>query len=183
MGVFRRNFFLVIAAGVLLGLFILGFYFPGRPSAEKVVDPLNSGEREYLPDHLQGRGKRLAFHEQPVKLNSGMPFSPGLWIRFSDLKPGDQAWIRATGNVWFMGPAAEVKCSLVATCNHNGINFKYMFIALERENLVPNQWNRVSIDYRIPPAPRGDDVLQAYFWHRGGTELLVDNITIEYFNE
>jgi hypothetical protein len=166
---------------LLLGFFILVFYFLGRTDFDAAVDPLQVAEREYLPEHLEGKGTRLAFHEQSLKLNSGMPFSPGLWIRFSDLNPGDQDWIRATGLVWFSCPADEVKCSLVATCNHNGVNFKYMFVALEYENLLPNQWNRVSIDYRIPPAPRGDDVLQAYFWHRGGAELLVDDIEIEYY--
>jgi hypothetical protein len=39
----------------------------------------------------------------------------------------------------------------------------------------------VSIDYRIPPPPDHEDVLQAYFWYRGNGELLVDDVEVDLF--
>lgn len=140
-------------------------------------------EPEQLPAAFEGKGRQLAFHDAETRLNPEVPFSPGLWVKFKDLGPVDSAWIRATGNVWFSCPASEVKCSLVATCNHNGTNYKYMFVALEYADLKPNQWNRVSIDYLIPLAPDPEDVLQAYFWYRGNGEILVDDIKIEFYGD
>jgi hypothetical protein len=199
----NSNFFLVgLLAMFLLGVFVLlNFYLSYRDSHKK-TDPFIVEEREKLPSSLEGKGKRLAFHDfeagnasdmashlahgghggrQSLKLSSKVPFSPGLWIKFKDLNPGDSTWISATGYVWFSCPDSLVKCSLVATCNHQGTNFKYQFIALEKENLQPGKWNRVSLDYRIPPAPDGEDVLQVYFWCRGAEEMLVDDIRVDVF--
>ena len=114
-------------------------------------------------------------------MSSKVPFSPGLWIKFTDLHPGDDLWIRASGYVWFSCPAAEAKCSLVATCNHNGVNYKYMFVPIEKEEVKPGQWNRISIDYHVPPPPSREDVLQAYFWYRGNGVMLVDDIEVKFF--
>jgi hypothetical protein len=114
-------------------------------------------------------------------MNTQVPFSPGLRITFKELKPGDSSWIRATARVWFSGSSEEVLTSLVATCNQNGTNYKYMLLPLENEKLKPGIWNKVSIGYRIPAAANPEDIIQVYFWHRGGLELMVDDIRIAYF--
>jgi hypothetical protein len=197
------NFFLAgLLAMILVGVFVLlNYYLLYRDSHQK-SDPFAAVQREKLPSGLESKGTRLAFHDfeagdasdsanhlartghagkQSFKLSSKVPFSPGLWIRFKDLPPGDSAWIRATGYVWFSCPDSLVKCSLVVTCNHQGTNYKYLFVALEKENLEPNRWNMVSLDYRIPPAPDREDVLQVYFWCRGAEEMLVDDIRVDIF--
>ena len=196
----------IFAAGLtalfLLGVFISVNYYRFYRDSHQTIDPLAGVEREKLPAALEGKGKRLAYHDfeagnagdsasnlavaghggkQSLKMSSRVPFSPGLWIKFRDLNPADSAWIRVTGYVWFSCLPAQAKCSLVATCNHNGVNYKYLFIPIETENLQQNQWNRVSIEYRIPLAPDRDDVLQAYFWYRGKGELLVDDVEVELF--
>ncbi len=190
------------AAVFLLGVFILVNLYLSYQDLHKISDPSEIIEREKLPADLEGDGRRLAFHDfesgnatdtashlstrghtgkQSLKMNSRVVFSPGLWIRFKDLNPGDSCWIRATGYVWFSGSPSDVKCCLVATCNHQGVNFKYMFVALEKEKLQPNRWNRISIDYHVPPAPDPEDVVQAYFWYRGNGELLVDDVEVTLF--
>ena len=195
----RKSLFTVFSAILLLGVFILVNYCRSYQDSHQTIDPWANIEREKLPAHLEGKGKRLAFHDfesgnandtasnlsflghggkQSLKMSQKVPFSPGLWIRFNDLKPGDSSWIRVSGHVWFSCPVSEAKCSLVATCNHNGINYKYMFVPVENEAVKPGQWNRISIDYHIPPAPDRQDVLQAYFWYRGNGEMLVDDIEI-----
>ncbi len=159
-------------------------------------------DREQLPDTAGWECRRLAFHDfeagnpadtalrlsdgghsgrQALRLKPWAPFSPGLWIRFADLQPSDTAWILASGWVYFPAGKEGVKAYLVATCNHNGVNYKYMYIDLGKERLVPGKWNRVSIHYRIPRAPHPGDVLQAYFWYRGEGEMRVDDVAIEYF--
>ena len=37
------------------------------------------------------------------------------------------------------------------------------------------------MDYRIPRAPDGEDVVQVYFWYRGKGEMLVDDIDIRLY--
>ena len=186
----------------LVGAFILVNYCLDYRNAHQPADPMARTATDQLPPGLEGRGRRLSFHDfesgnagdtashlvdgghggtQSLKMSPAVPFSPGLWITFRELDPGDSSWIRATGYVWFSCPDSLVKCSLVATCNHRGVNYKYMFVPLEKQHLVPNRWNRVSIDYRIPLAPDTDDALQAYFWYRGRGEMLVDDVAVEYY--
>jgi hypothetical protein len=202
-GLSRRTVFAGVLAVFLFGIFILVNCFRSYRETHQTIDRLAEYERETLPSQLADSGRRLALHDfewgnpvdtsthlvfsghdsrQSLKLNSWAPFSPGLWIQFKDLIPGDSLWIQATGYVWFDCAPAEVKCYLVATCNHKGINYKYMYVDLEKENLQPNQWNRVSIDYLVPKAPDPEDVVQAYFWFRGGGEILVDDVELTLFN-
>lgn len=191
-----------MAAMALLGIFISWNYWLEMRSLKANPDQREIPEREYLHDSAELSSRRLEYHDfesgnaadtathlaltghtgkQSLRMTSRVSFSPGIWIKFKDLNPGDSSWIRVTGYVWFSCGPDEVKCNLVATCNHKGVNFKYMFVPLEFENLKANQWNRVSIDYHIPQAPDEEDVLQAYFWYRGNKEMLVDNIEVEFY--
>lgn len=191
-----------LVAILLVGIFILVNYYQEYLDAHQTIDRMVVAERENLPATLTGKGKRLAFHDfeygraddtalhlgstghggkQSMRLSRKFPFSPGLWTKFKDLRPGDSSWIRVTGYVWLQGLASEAKCSLVATCNHQGINYKYMFAAIEKEPVKTNQWNRISLDYKIPRPPDEEDVIQVYFWFRGAGEMLVDDIEIEFF--
>ena len=187
----------------LLAVFILVNYYRHYQVNHEPSGHISIEEPEKLPEAMNNSGRQLAFYDfesgncrdtsmhislkghggtQSFRMTPKVEFSPGLWIKFKDLNPGDSSWIRATGYVWFSCPPAGVKCNLVVTCNHKGVNYKYMFVALETLNLKPNQWNLVSIDYHIPQAPDREDVLQAYFWYRGSSEMLADDFKIEFFN-
>jgi hypothetical protein len=191
-------------AVLLLGLFILVNFYRNYQVSHQPVDQVGLNDREKLPARLEGKGKRLAFYDfeqgnandtsthlarightgkQSLKMSVQVSFSPGLWIKFKDLNPGDSSWIRATGYIWFNCNPAEAKCSLVATCNRNGVSYKYMSIPIEKEAIHPDQWNRISIDYLIPPPPDREDVLLVYFWYRGAGDLLVDDIEIDFFSQ
>jgi hypothetical protein len=201
-GISRNTVLAGLAAFFILLAFILVNYYRSYQEQHQTPDPFAREARETVPESLEGTAKRLVFHDfewgnindtashlaltghsgkQSYKMSSTVPYSPGLWIKFKELKPGDSSWIRATAYVWFSSRPGDIKCNLIATCNHKGVNFKYVFIELETENLKPDQWNRVSIDYRIPRAPDPEDVLQAYFWYRGRGEMFVDDIEVKYF--
>ena len=128
--------------------------------------------------HLAPQGH---ISRQSFRMCRWVNYSPGLWVRFGELKPGDSAWLRVTGWIWYSGNPQERKCYLVTTCNHKGVNFKYMFIDLEKENLGVGKWNRISFDYRIPRPTGPEDVLQAYFWYRGKEDLLVDDFECKVY--
>jgi len=194
----------LVAAVLLLALFAGWQQLRLQSAAEKRRTAGVVPERETLPDTAGWKGRRLAFHDfesgdpadtasncvagghngnQSLRLRPWAPFSPGLWTRFGDLNPGETAWIRVTGYVLGPPDGKPLPAYLVATCNHNGVNFKYMYIDLEKEKLFPGRWNRLMMDYRIPRAPHPGDVLQAYFWYRGTGEMRVDDIEIEYYFE
>ena len=198
---FRTYISMALALGIL-GIFIswnaiLTSSFKYTTDNQDVII-----EREHLPDTNGLTSTRLAIYnfesanaddtashiakqghhgKQSLRMSSKVPFSPGLWIKCKDLHPGDASWIRVTGYVWFSCPVSEAKCSLVVTCNHTGINYKYMYIPIEKEVVNRDQWNKISIDYLIPPVPDHEDVVQAYFWYRGKGEMLVDDIEIEIY--
>jgi hypothetical protein len=193
-------FLSIVAALGLLAIFILGNAWLHEHFLQDSREQGDVHELDLITDTAGVKSSRMAYYDfesgnagdtashlasighggrQSLKMNSRFPFSPGLWIKFKDLKPGDSSWIRARGYVWFNCPPGEVKCSLVATCNHNGVNFKYMFIELEKEGLKAGQWNQVSIDYHVPAEAGPEEVLQAYFWYRGAGEMLVDDIDVE----
>jgi len=201
---FRKQLFATFSGLILLGIFIGWNYILHLNSQQNNSNQVIMNEREHIPEKSGLTPIRLAYYDfesgdianpdlhlsasghqsnQSMKLDLRVPFSPGLWIQFKDLTHSDSSWIRASGYIWFSCPVSEVKCSLVATCNHKGINYKYMFIPLEKEDVKPNQWNKINIDYHIPPAPDKEDVLQAYFWYRGKGEILVDEIEVTFFRK
>lgn len=201
----RRNHLTINA--VLTGLLLLVIFvgvneWLGAGSRAGGVDTKPLAEREILTDTAGFSQKRLAFHDfeggnaadtashlalsgfdsrQSLRMNSFVNFSPGLAIRFSELDPPHGSWLRITARVWFTGDSTAVKSSLVVTCNHKGINYKYQSIPMEYEGLAPARWNRVTIDYSIPEPPDPQDLIQVYFWYRGAGEMLVDDIETVYF--
>ena len=199
-----RKIIPVLTATGLLLIFIYFNEYRAQQVKNRITGLYDNLEKERLPDTSGWKSKTLAFHDfaggnpddtashisakgfsgkNSLILSPRVPFSPGLWIRFRELKPTDSSWIRATGYVWISDDPESLRCSLVATCNHKGTNFKYMFIPLEIEKLTPGSWNKVVIDYRIPAPVNGDDIIQAYFWYRGKGQLLVDDIKIQYYSK
>lgn len=187
----------------MLGLFVVTNHFLEKKSKEMMPVLPDASGRKHLPDTALFSSQRIAFYDfesgnaadigshlvrnghsgnQSMRLGRGVQFSPGMGTKFSDLHPGDSSWIRITGFVWFTCKPADVACKLVATCNHKGVGFKYMSIALGFENLRAGKWNKVALDYHIPPAPDGEDLVQAYFWYTGKAEILVDDIEIVYYS-
>ena len=186
----------------LLGMFILWNGYQGRRDVKKKKETRTVVDREQLPDTSGYRSKQLASYDfewgnpadttshlaltghnsrQSFCLKPWMPFSPGLWIQFKDLPGGDSCWIRATGYLWAPIHADSLPCDLVITCNHKNLNLKYMYACLDKEGLRRGEWNRVTLDYRIPDLPDKEDVLKAYFWYRGTGEALVDDVRVTLF--
>ncbi len=199
---FPRIIAVFATAVALLGIFVAVNYITGERSLEISRKQGELHEAEKMADTVGLTSKRLVYQDfewgnpadtashlaamghrgkQSLRMKPWVPYSPGLWMKFKELKPGDSTWLRITGFVWFSCLPQDVKCSLVATCNRKGVNFKYMFLALEKEKMKPNQWNEIIMDYRIPRAPDGEDVVQVYFWYRGKGEMLVDDIDIRLY--
>jgi hypothetical protein len=113
------------------------------------------------------------------RMDAGMAFSPGLQSSFAELSKKSPLGIRVTTWIYSQIPFAENPGSLVITCNHKGLNYRYETISFEKENLKPGQWNKVVMYYLTPKSPDPDDMIQVYVWYRGNKELYVDDLKIE----
>jgi hypothetical protein len=159
-------------------------------------------EREFLPDSSGFVSKVLANYDfekadqaSPENLcrdtaNTGnfslrmsrkLEFSPGLNLPYKDISAKDFVWVRASAWVYFTCKPEEAACGLVITCSRKGAGYKYRMLELEKANLKPGIWNKVSMDYRTPYLENKNDMVQAYFWCRGDKPLLVDDFEIRLF--
>ncbi len=114
-------------------------------------------------------------------MDRGFEFSPGVTLPYREVSSADLVWIRASAWVWFSGRPEELATGLVITSNRRGRAFKYRILDLERQNLTPDIWNEVSMDYRTPYFEDKNETVQAYFWHRSDKELLIDDFEITLF--
>ncbi|MDY0286666.1 MAG: hypothetical protein RBR21_11075 [Bacteroidales bacterium] len=119
-----------------------------------------------------------------LKMTPENIYSKGLRMRYKDLTDNDHAWIRSS--VWVY-PTEDVNIDdavLVCTFEHDGESYKYRVIHLNdpRLNVIPNQWNKVTLDYLTPEVRTKNDVLKVYMWYRGTKSLYVDDLKIECFD-
>jgi len=114
-----------------------------------------------------------------LKLNEMHQFSPGFNDKLSTLSVRDDSWIKMSGYVYFLTEDAVKGTNLVITGNHKNNAYKYKALSLEKEDLIPGKWNKVTMDWQIPYLIDKDDLLQAYFWYTGKDSVFVDDIQIE----
>ncbi len=117
-----------------------------------------------------------------LKMSRNLEFSPGINLPYKELAKKDFAWIRASAWVYFTCKPEEAICGLVITCNQKGTAYKYRVLELEKQNLKPGMWNKVSMDYMTPYFEDKNSTIQVYFWYRGGEEVLIDDFQIALFD-
>jgi len=199
-----KSFWPIMTGLALVFVFLSVNYFIESRHQRRVSSLPTDNELEILPDSLKTFSRRLVFYDfesgtpedssvevssirhsgkKSFSLNSKSVYSPGIRVRFSDLNPGSNSWIRTSAFVWFDGLVSEAKCSLVTTCFHNGVNYKYRFLPLEAQPLKTGKWNRVNIDYHIPSLVNQDDLIQVYFWYRGNSEIFIDDMEIIFYQK
>ena len=116
-------------------------------------------------------------------MNSNIEFSPDYKIAYHKITHKDYAWLRYT--VWIFPTNATTAASLVISFQHKDKNYKYKTIDLDspqlKDQMVMNQWNKISIDYLTPEVRSTNDNLIVYIWNRGKSDFYIDDIKIELF--
>jgi len=119
------------------------------------------------------------------KMDSTLQFAPGYKIKYNELTDQNYAWIRVSLWVYPAYPLSENNAILVVSFQHKGGNYKYRGLNLLSphivNNLKPNEWNKVSIDYLTPEVRSENDNLVVYIWNRGKKNIYFDDLTIEVF--
>jgi len=173
-----------------------------KPEERLYLEPIEKNEKEELPDSSRFSRRVLATFnfEQPdtsnpdfncrdtaytgeysLRMSKKLNFSSTVNIKYKDLSKKDFVWIRSSGFVYFTCKPEEALCSLVITCNINGTAYKYRMLELEKQNLKPDRWNKVTIDYMTPFLEDKENTVQTYFWYRGEKEILIDDFVVTVF--
>jgi len=136
---------------------------------------------KHLSDSLSRSGKFA------LKMDSSLNFSPTFKTAFNELTDNYYAWIRVSVWVYPVHNLNSTPVSLVISFQHKGKSYKYRGLDFTKEvvknKLIPNQWNKISMDYLTPEVRSANDNLVTYIWNRGENEIYFDDFTVEVFEE
>ena len=116
-----------------------------------------------------------------VELNLENEFSPYVETSFSELTSSDHAWVRITANVYPTENDLENPFSIVGHFSYNGFPYKYRTVNATDFDLIPNQWNKVQMDYLTPEVRTKNDKFRTLIWYRGNKKVYVDDLKVEVF--
>jgi hypothetical protein len=163
---------------------------PGEPPVEVLTDTAAMTSRMLsLHDFEKNLPEYQAYRiidsghisSRSAMLDSLAAFSPGIKMPFHVIKAPPGSWIRTTAWVRTQGEGEEPQCNLVVTCNHQGTNYKYAALRLQDLKIKPGQWERITVDYRLPEPPDSNDLLQVYLWYYGKGSLGIDDISVTLY--
>ena len=115
------------------------------------------------------------------KLDETTIYSPKIETEYENITINDHAWIKVSANVFVS--EEDVKNPFIMVCSfvHNGFLYKYIKVEATNFDLIPNQWNKVEMDYLTPEVRSVKDKFRTYIWYTGNKFLLVDDLRVEVF--
>ena len=117
------------------------------------------------------------------KMKGTDEWGPMFKIRYDRLVPEnrDHAWIRVTINYFSAEDIKENPASVVINMPHRDYNLKYHSFNFDMEPSQKGKWNKVVFDYMTPFPYSEKDRFDIYIWHRGKSDLYLDDWKIESF--
>lgn len=116
-----------------------------------------------------------------VELSSGKEFYPFVETTYSELTSSDHAWIRITAYVFPLENEVENPFNIIGHFIYNGYPYKYRRAKASEFDLIPNQWNKIQMDYLTPEVRRIDDKFWAGIEYTGNQKIFVDDFKVEVF--
>jgi hypothetical protein len=111
-------------------------------------------------------------------------FSKAFRKPFKEITESDHAWIKISAMVFPSDNWQESELSLVVAFEHKGESYKYRTANLPNDgSIIPNQWNKIELEYLTPEVRTKDDELATYMWLRGSEGLYIDDFRVEIFNK
>lgn len=118
-----------------------------------------------------------------IVLDSTHIYSPVIESEYQKVTNKNHAWIKVSAYVYPSEDDIENAFSLTVNFNHNGYSYGYRGLESKDVDLIPNQWNRLEMDYLTPEVRNKSDLLQVKLWYRGNKSLLVDDLKVEVFEK
>ncbi len=116
-----------------------------------------------------------------LMMDSSMPYSPGIDIKYKDLTQKEYAWIRAS--VWMCVPKGALAqgsplCpQLVVSFHHQEQPYKFR----TAEPKEYDKWVKVSIEYMTPEVRNDNDNLKVFVWYQGKQPVYIDDLEVAKF--
>lgn len=130
---------------------------------------------DQLTDTVKHSGARSLFVDPKVG------WSPSVAMTYSDLTSRDHLWVRFTLHVYVPPGSPRVDCALAVCMEHRAQKYGDRVRPIAPEELVPGQWNEVSMWFLTPAVRDGDDLLYGYLWLRDTVPVWIDDARIEPF--
>jgi len=109
-------------------------------------------------------------------------FSPSVNLKYMDLTENYFVWIRANVKVYLPENYSDDFPVLVVTFQHQGKNYKYRTRTFNKD-IIKGKWNNLSLDYLTPEVRSKKDNLMVYVWHRGKSNIYIDDFKVEIFED
>jgi hypothetical protein len=116
-----------------------------------------------------------------VELSEDNNQSPYIEKTFAELTSSDHAWIRVSAYVYVDSNDVANPFSLVTHFMYNGYPYKYRTIEAQDIDLIPNQWNKIQMDYLTPEVRDTDNKVRMQIQYIGNRKMYVDNLKAEVF--
>jgi hypothetical protein len=117
------------------------------------------------------------------ELNENEIFTPEIETEYENITEKDHAWIKVSANVFVT--ENDVKNPFIIVCSfvHNGFQYKFNKVEASNFDLLPNQWNKVEMDYLTPEVRSVKDKFRTYVRYTGNKSLFVDDLKVEVFEK
>ena len=106
------------------------------------------------------------------------PFSKSFSIAYNELTHEEYCWIEV--KFWAYITNTNSNINLVNTIGRSGDNYGYSAnnLILDADTFEVNQWKEYTFHYQTPHIRSGSDEFKSYFWHCGGDDIYIDDLTI-----
>jgi len=116
-----------------------------------------------------------------IQLDSSYVFTPAWKKPFVNMTHADHLFISVKTRIFPTTNPVLHPLSLAVMFEHKNKPYKYRTIDTDRNSgeLLLNQWNNIELLYLTPDIRSVFDNFSVYFWYRGQSPIIVDNIYIE----
>ncbi|MCX6283633.1 MAG: hypothetical protein NTW31_05300, partial [Bacteroidetes bacterium] len=124
--------------------------------------------------------RNAASGKQAFVMDSKTEFSPGLALKCSEL-PSLDGKIRVKASVQLFSAVAftDNPAALVISLENSKGSYGYKAVYLEKSGFEKGKWNKVLLNADLPDIKSKDDIIKVYIWHRGKSDLIVDDLIID----
>lgn len=84
--------------------------------------------------------------------------------------------------VWIKCLALPAKGSCVMSMERAGETIKYYSVDMKESEAVANEWVQLKGETDLPTAQPKDAVIKVYFWNKGATPILIDDLEFSFDN-
>ena len=111
------------------------------------------------------------------------PFSKGVAKQYSELTSKDHVWLKVSCWVYSEVENTDQQFYLITHADHKGKAYQYETLDSKTLEIPVKTWTQITFNYLTPHIRRSYDEIKACVWFREGLGILVDDLTMEVWEE